>query len=477
MLLLHTKTRELTVEIQFIGGAQTVTGSQHLLHINGKKILLECGLFQGRRSETYEKNKNFVFNPAEIDILLLSHAHIDHSGNIPNLVRNGFRGSIYTTAATVDLCQIMLRDSAYLQEKDIEWVNKKRKKKGEPPIEALYYSEDVEEAMTHFVGVQYNKQLEIAPGVIATFRDAGHILGSSGIQLEIEENGKKIRFGFSGDIGRPDAPVIRSPDVLRDLDCLIMESTYGNRHHTVRDEVEEELASTVREVIEDGGKIIIPAFAVGRTQTVVYMLHKLFDQNRIPAIPIYVDSPLAVNATQVFRSHHECLDRETQRIFLEDGDDPFGFERLKYIKKVDESKELNETKGPMIIISASGMAEGGRILHHLRNNIGNPKNLILFVGYAAQHTLARRIMDGNEEIKIFGETFRVQSKVKIMDYFSGHADQTELLDYLKFCPQETLKNLFLVHGEEDQANPFKEKLIERGYKNVHFPSSGNIFTI
>ena len=466
------------MQIEFIGGARTVTGSQHLLHINGKKILLECGLFQGRRSDTYDKNKNFKFNPAEIDVMILSHAHIDHSGNIPNLVSKGFDGLIYATAATVDLCQIMLRDSAHLQEKDIEWVNKKRAKKGEEPFEPLYILEDVEKAMKQFVGTQYDKTIDLFPGIRFTFQDAGHILGSAGVSIEIEETGnKKIHLGFSGDIGRPDSPVIKSPDVLRDLDVLIMESTYGNRLHSPAEEVEEDFASTIRQVINDGGKVIIPAFAVGRTQTIVYVLHKLFDQNRIPEIPIYVDSPMAVDATAVFRSHPECLDRETSRIFLEEGTDPFGFSRLKYIKKTEESKELNEKSGPMIIISASGMAEGGRILHHLANNIANPKNLILFVGYAAEHTLARRIMDGNEKVNIFGEEFEVKAKIKKMDYFSGHADQKELLDYIRLNPQDKLKNIFLVHGEEDMALPFREKLLQKGYKNVQFPASGEIINI
>jgi len=466
------------LKIEFIGGAQTVTGSQHLLHINGKKILLECGLFQGRRSETYDKNKNFKFNPAEIDVMILSHAHIDHSGNIPNLVSKGFNGLIYATSATVDLCQIMLRDSAHLQEKDIEYVNKKKKKKGETLIEPLYALEDVEKAMQQFVGVQYDRTIDLFPGIRFTFRDAGHILGSAGVHLEIEEsNGRKINFGFSGDIGRPDSPVIKSPDVLRDLDVLIMESTYGNRLHSPDEEVEEDFSSTITQIINEGGKVIIPAFAVGRTQTIVYMLHKLFDQNRIPEIPIYVDSPMAVDATAVFRSHPECLDRETGRIFLEEGTDPFGFGRLKYIKKTEESKELNDKKGPMIIISASGMAEGGRILHHLANNIGNPKNLILFVGYAAEHTLARRIMDGNEKVNIFGEEYEVRAKIKKMDYFSGHADQKELLDYLRLNQQNKLKNIFLVHGEEDMALPFREKLLQKGFKNVQFPASGEIINI
>ena len=464
------------MKIQFIGGARTVTGSQHLLSINGKNILLECGLFQGRRQDTYEKNKNFKFDPKEIDALILSHAHIDHSGNIPNLVKNGFDGPIYATAATVDLCEIMLRDSAYLQQRDVEWLNKKKKNQGS--VEALYSVEDVERSLNNFAAVDYNTQTEIFPGIISTFQDAGHILGSASILLEVEEEkGKKIRFGFSGDIGRPEMPIIRNPDLLRDLDILIMESTYGNRIHTHSDEVEEEVAKVVREVFDRRGKIIIPAFAVGRTQVLVYVLHKLFDQNRIPEIPIYVDSPLAVNATKVFREHPECFDRETNRIFLESGEDPFGFGRLKYISTVEQSKELNDLIDPMIIISASGMAEGGRILHHLANNIGNPKNLVLFVGYAAEHTLARKIMDGMKKVNILGEEHSVKCQIKTMDYFSGHADQNELIDYLRLNPTKKLKNIFLVHGEEDQALPLKEKILQKGYKNANFPIPEEKFII
>jgi metallo-beta-lactamase family protein len=463
------------LKIQFIGGARTVTGSQHLLTINGKKILLECGLFQGRRKDTYEKNKNFRFDPKEIDALILSHAHIDHSGNIPNLVKNGFDGPIYATPATVDLCDIMLKDSAYLQEKDIEWLRKKRKSL--ESAEALYSTEDVERSLKNFTGVEYNSATEIFPGITATFQDAGHILGSASILLEIEEEKKKLRFGFSGDIGRHEMPIISDPDYLRDLDVLIMESTYGNRLHTHSDEVEEEVAKVVREMFDRKGKIIIPAFAVGRTQLLVYVLHKLFDQNRIPEIPIYVDSPLALNATNVFRAHPECFDRETNRVFLEGGKDPFGFGRLKYISTVEQSKELNDINEPMIIISASGMAEGGRILHHLANNIGNPKNLILFVGYAAEHTLARKIMDGMKNVNILGEEYAVKAQIKTMDYFSAHADQNELIDYLRLNPVIKLKNIFLVHGEEEQALPLKEKILQKGYKNVDFPLMEEKFVI
>jgi metallo-beta-lactamase family protein len=464
------------LEIQFIGAARTVTGSQHLLSINGKKILLDSGLFQGRRKDTYEKNKLFKFDPKEVDALILSHAHIDHSGNIPHLVKDGFNGPIYATSATKDLCKIMLEDSAHIQQRDIEWLNKKKKKA--IPEEPLYSIEDVEEAIQKFIPVDYNSATEIFPGIVAYFQDAGHILGSAGILLEIEEEGnKKIRFGFSGDIGRPDMPIIRNPDYLRELDVLIMESTYGNRLHSYSEEVEEELANVVREVFDRRGKIIIPSFAVGRTQLLVYVLHKLFNQNRIPEVPIYVDSPLAVKATAVFKDHPECYDRETTRVFLESGDDPFGFGRLKYITTVDQSKELNDIHDPMIIISASGMAEGGRVLHHLANNISNSKNLILFVGYAAEHTLARKIMEGMNKVNILGEEYTVRSKIKSMDYFSAHADQKELIEYLKLNDKKRLENIFLVHGEEKQSLPFREKLLQKGFKNVEYPSSGEKFVM
>ncbi len=465
------------MKIQFIGAAQTVTGSQHLLQINGKKILLDCGLYQGRRKEAFEKNRHFKLNPEEIDVMLLSHAHIDHSGNIPSLIKNGFKGHIYTTAATVDLCNIMLRDSAYLQERDVKWVNKKRAKENKVLFEPLYNEEDVENAMRHFIGVQYDRGVEVAPGVTATFLDAGHILGSSSIRLEINENGKKFNFGFTGDLGRDEMPILRDPNRLRDLDVILMESTYGNRLHDVSGQIEEKLATTVREVAQRKGKIIIPAFAVGRTQLIVYMLHKLWEEGRIPQMPIYVDSPLAVRATEVFRHHPECFDRETNRVFLQGHEDPFGFNRLEYITDVEDSKTLNDKVGPYIIISASGMAEGGRILHHLKNNIENPLNLILFVGYAAEYTLARKIMNGDDEVSILGGKYKVKCHVKKMDYFSAHADQKELIEYLKYNPSEKLKEIFLVHGEEEQALPLKEKLEERGYKNVHFPEPGQIFEV
>lgn len=467
------------MKIEFFGGARTVTGSQHLLTINGTRILLECGMFQGRRSETYERNQNFAYDPESVDILLLSHSHIDHSGNIPNLVKKGYKGRIFATGPTVDLCQIMLRDSAYIQEKDIEWVNKKRRRNGEPPIFPLYTVRDAESTIEKFVGLEYSTEYEFNPGIKVTYRDAGHILGSAGILLEFQEKGKSepVRLGFTGDLGRRDIPVLKDPDYLRDLDILIMESTYGNRTHAVVEDVEERLAELIRQVSRTGGKIIIPAFAVGRTQLIVYMLHKLFDQNRIPDIPVFVDSPMAVNATEVFRRHPECLDREAHRIFLQSNSDPFGYSRLAYIRNVEQSKELNKLNYPHIIISASGMAEGGRILHHLRNNISNPKNVVLLVGYAARETLARKLMDGEKSVKIFGEEHSVRCQVIRMDDFSAHADRRGLLDFVKTQSPQKLRHIFLVHGEQEQALPLRDAIRSQGFPNVYFPDSGESFEI
>jgi metallo-beta-lactamase family protein len=465
------------MKIQFFGGAQTVTGSQHLLSVNGKRILLECGMFQGKRQESYEKNSKFLHDVTKIDTVLLSHAHIDHSGNIPSLVKNGYGGQIYATNATVDLCKIMLRDTAHLQEKDIEWLKKTRLSKREKLPEPLYTISDVERALASFVGVNYDEVVKVAAGISATFLDAGHILGSAGILLEINDNGRKLRLGFSGDIGRSAMPILRDPNLLFDLDALIMESTYGNKLHSPQENIEEELANTVNEIVFAGGKIIVPSFAVGRTQLLVYMLHKLFNQNRIPDLPIFVDSPLAREATEIFRSHPECFDRETFRVFIDNHEDPFGFYRLKYVGDVEESKRLNDLRTPAIIISASGMAEGGRILHHLRNNIDNPRNLILLVGYAAKDTLARKLMDGDKVVHILGEERQVRCQVKTMDHFSAHADKKGLLDYARSTKPEKLKNIFLVHGEPEESLPFRDMLKSCGYLSVEYPAQGDTYEI
>jgi len=465
------------MNIKFSGSVQSVTGSQHLISVNGKNILLDCGLAQGKRKDAFEINKNFPFDTSKIDALILSHAHLDHSCNIPHLVKSGFKGHIYSTSATLDLCQLMLRDSAFLQEKDVKFVNKKRHKQNKNLFEPLYAIDDVETAMQNFIGLQYNRKIELFPGINLTFMDAGHILGSAGILLEINEKGENIRFGFSGDIGRPEMPIISDPSPLPDLDVLIMESTYGGRLHPVNTHVEEETASVINQVIQRNGKIIIPAFAVGRTQLLVYELHKLFDQNKFPVFPIYVDSPLAVNVTEVYRTHPECFDRDTYLQFLNNHEDPFGFNRLTYIRDVNESKKLNDLNEPCMIISASGMAEGGRILHHLANNIENPNNLILFAGYAAKETLARKIMDGAEEVNILGSPYKVKAQIKSMDYFSAHADQKGLVDYAMASVPDKSKNIFVVHGESEESLPLIAKLNEKGFTNVHYPKSGETVDI
>lgn len=465
------------MKITFHGGAQTVTGSMHLLEVNGHRVLIECGMFQGRRMESYEKNTNFPFDPSSIDAVVLTHAHIDHSGNLPGLVKRGFTGSIYATPPTVDLCDIMLRDSAYLQAKDLEWVNKIRKKQGQEPLVAMYEMRDAEKAIEQFVGVDYDKEVTIAPGVTVRFLDGGHILGSASIHAQLEEKGRTIAMTYAGDIGRINTPVIHDPNLPRDQDYLVMESTYGDRVHGASEDRESELADAVNEAAGSGGRLIIPAFAIGRTQELVYYLHKLYNQNRIPDIPVYVDSPMACEATDVFRRHPECFDRETMRVFTSHGEDPFEFARLKYVREVSESKALNALSFPHIIISASGMAEGGRVLHHLRNGIGDRKTTILFVGYAVKETLARRIMDGQKEVKIFGEPFEVRAKVRTLSTFSAHADRRDLLDYVKYCSPDRLRRIFLVHGDAEQALPLRDGLRSKGYHSVDYPAPGESFEL
>lgn len=465
------------MKIKFCGAVRTVTGSQVIVSVNGRNVLIDCGMFQGRRQETYDRNKNFLYDPSTIHLVLLSHSHVDHSGNIPNLVKKGFSGSIYATGATVDLCKIMLKDSAYLQQKDIEWVNIIRARKNEPPVEPLYTIEDVEACLDLFVGLEFDREFTIGQGMSAHFRDAGHILGSASVVIEAQEQGVNKKVGYTGDIGRPNMPLTNDPNQMRDLDCLIMETTYGNRLHSPFANVEEELVQLITETAKSGGKILIPSFAVGRTQLLVYLLHKLYDENRIPDIPIYVDSPMALKATEVFKHHLKELDRETQRIFINNHTDPFEFGRLKYVESVEDSKKLNHLSYPHIIISASGMAEGGRILHHLSNSIDNHRTVVLFIGYAAEHTLARKMMDGEKKVKIFGEEHKVKCRIVSMDSFSAHADRRDLLQYVSLNDPSRLKNIFLIHGELDQMESFRNALRSKGYLNVHIPTEAEVFEV
>lgn len=465
------------MEIQFIGAAQTVTGSMHLVKANGHTFLLDSGLYQGKRKEAFELNRNFdLFDPAEIEFIILSHAHIDHAGNLPSLVRRGFTGNIYSTFATMDLCSVMLLDSAHIQEKDVEFVNKKRKKQGKNLFEILYDENDVHQTMSQFVGVNYHRKFEIVDGISVTFFDAGHILGSAVVYLSINEFGKKIQFGYSGDLGRRDMPIIKDPEKIPDVDFFMSESTYGGRFHDSPTNSEKRLAEIITKAYNQSGKIIIPAFSVGRTQELVYAINKIFREKKAPKLPVYVDSPLSVNATNIFRQHHECFDNEIAQ-FMTQNDDPFGFNELQYISEVSDSKRLNESRKPGIIISSSGMCEAGRILHHLLNNIENPNNIILMVGYAAENTLGRKLIEGEKLVKIFGEERQVNAQIIVMNSFSAHADSNELMEYVTQFDRSRLQNIFLVHGDKDQQEKYKARLLDAGFPKVTIPERGDCFVL
>jgi metallo-beta-lactamase family protein len=464
------------VNVQFWGAARTVTGSMHLLTINGARMLLECGLYQGKRKESFERNCTLPFDPNGVDVMVLSHAHIDHSGNIPNLVKNGYTGPIYCTFATRDLCATMLRDSGHIQEMDVKYVNKKRARKGEPPIEPIYTQEDAIQCLGQFVSLGYARAFPILPGVHLTFLDAGHILGSSIVMLDIEANNAAgpHRLIFSGDLGRPDKPILEDPTLVKGCDTLITESTYGNRLHPDAADTKTELKRVVLETARRGGKVIIPAFAVGRTQELVYDLHQLIAASEIPELPVFVDSPLAIDATSVFRLHPECYDDEVENFMHETGArDPFGFGRLQYTRQVEQSKALNDLQGPAIIISASGMAEAGRIQHHLKNNIENPRNTILFVGWQAPNTLGRYIVEKHETVKIFGERHPLRAQVEVINGFSAHADRDELLAWVRAMDKRPTK-AFVVHGEPEPAQALADGLRELGIAETVVPDRGEV---
>jgi len=463
------------VNVQFWGAARTVTGSMHLLNINGARVLLDCGLFQGKRQESFQRNRQLPFDPASVDMLILSHAHIDHSGNIPNLVKNGFTGSIYCTFATRDLCSAMLRDSGHIQESDAEYVNKKRARKGEPPIEPIYTQADAVQSLGQFLSLGYGRALQILPGVRLTFLDAGHILGSAIVVLDIESDTSTSpqRLVFSGDLGRPDKPILEDPTILDGCDTLIIESTYGNRLHPEVHETKSELKRVVEETAQRGGKLVIPAFAVGRTQELVYDLHQLVSASEIPELPVFVDSPLAIDVTSVFRLHPECYDAEVEDFLVESGArDPFGFSRLQYTRSVEQSKAINNMTEPAIIISASGMAEAGRIQHHLKNNIQDPRNTILIVGWQAPNTLGRYIVERHDTVKIFGESYALRAQVEVINGFSAHADRTELLSWVQAMNRRPQK-AFVVHGEPESAQSMADGLAQIGIAETYVPEHGD----
>lgn len=444
------------MKIHFLGATRTTTGSMYLLEVNQQRILLECGLYQGRREESIDRNRRFPFDPRSIDTVILSHAHIDHCGNLPNLCRQGFKGNIYCTFATRDLAGIMLEDSAQIQIADALFVSKQRAKKGLPPVEPLYTATEAEMAIRQFVTMGYDRTLSIGDGISLTFSDAGHILGSAQVVLDIREDGKRYRYLFSGDVGRGNDAILRDPVPVDGVDYLQIESTYGAREHSDRAHSEADMLAAVNVTLSGGGKVIIPAFAVGRTQQMVYALNQLHQAGTLARVPIYVDSPLSVNATEVYRLHPECFNDRIYQ-FLRERANPFGMEQLTYIRELAHSKKLNELEEPAIIISASGMCEAGRVRHHLKNHIGNPRNLVLFIGYCAEHTLGAQIRSGQNPVNIFGEPHAVRAKIVAFDSFSGHADRSELIRYVQNTGGD-IKKIAVIHGEEQSSLAFAETL-------------------
>jgi metallo-beta-lactamase family protein len=474
------------MKLHFYGAARTVTGSQFLLEVNGKRLLVDCGMYQGKRAESYARNRSFAYDPQSVDAVLLTHAHIDHSGNLPNLVKNGYRGPVYTTSATCDLAGLMLRDSGHIQEADAEFVNKKRAERGEPPVEPLYTLEDAEKAAELLTPMEYGQAFEPVDGVTVRLVDAGHVLGSASAWMEVEEHVgggrasagglQKKRLWFSGDIGRRNMPILRDPVLPKDVDYLVMESTYGDKIHADPQEAIEEFYQVTMQTIHKRGKVIVPAFAVGRTQELVYALNQFVTDNRMPEIPVYVDSPLAVNASDIFRRHLECYDEETREFIAEHHHPALEFPRLTYIRTVEESKRLNNMEGPMIIISASGMAETGRILHHLKNNIEDPKNMILIVSWQAPDTLGRRLADRAQKVRIFGEEYVRRAGVATIGGLSGHAGQDLLVEYAN-ASRGSLKHVFLVHGEPKSAEALQERLKQTGLRQFSYPQQNEMVEI
>lgn len=462
----------MAVKCFSLGAAKEVTGSKHIFQIDDRMFMVDCGSFQGKRKESDEKNRNFSINTDLLESVILTHGHLDHCGLLPLLSKRGYTGNIYATPATRDIANLVMMDSARIQAHDAEFLAKQAAKKGEKFYwKPLYDETDCVKAANQIVSLSYNRKMYIAPDVQLEFYDAGHILGSAFANITINPNPKnpenELRLLYTGDIGRNCKPIIRNPAVnMPSPDYIFLESTYGNKLHDNHEFAMHELERIVREACAKKGKIIIPSFAIERAQELVYYLHLLTDQKKIPAIPIYVDSPMASNATSVFRVHPECYDDSVNEAFLKHHKNPFGFNSLTFTTNVEDSKELNKKEGPMIIISADGMCEAGRVLYHLANGISDPKNTIMIVGYMAENTLGRRIFDGQKEVKILGDMYEVKAKVERCNGFSAHADYTEMIEWLKNIDTKRLKKIFLIHGEEEQQTGFKNHLAEAGFPNV-----------
>jgi metallo-beta-lactamase family protein len=479
------------MKIEFWGAAQTVTGSMHLIHFNGQRILLDCGMYQGKRKEAFLRNRELPFDASSIDIVILSHAHIDHSGNLPSLVNGGFSGPIYCTSATRDLSSILLLDSAKIQESDIKYVNKKRIRDGQTPFEPLYLVEDAVRTLTQFRTVAFYDRFSPLPGLTVQFHVAGHMLGAATVELnfdrtlEIQENSQPnlpaaTRLVFSGDIGRPNVPILKDPVTVEGADYVIMEATYGNRLHETQVDAHDILLDAMLEVKRTRGRLIIPAFSVGRTQEIVYRLHKMSVTGELPSMQVFVDSPLAVEATDIYRAHADCFDEEMRRAILDDEvNNPLIFEGLKYIRRVEDSKAINDYSDPCVIISASGMCEGGRVLHHLKNNIEKPNTIIMFAGYQAPDTLGRMILDqSRQEIKIYGEAYKPKAQIRKLEGCSGHGDQGEILRWaLETASKGNLKRIALVHCELEPASEFRRLLHQNGIPDVIIPSRGETWQL
>jgi len=461
----------VNAEIFSHGAAEEVTGSKHFLQADDSLVMVDCGAYQGHRAEADEKNRNWGFDAGTVTGTILTHAHYDHCGLLPILPKKGFSGNVYATPATRDLANLIMMDSAHIQAKDIEYLKKKAAKNGNKITrQPLYTERDVLSCLDQFITVSYHRPFYIADGISAQFYDAGHILGSAITVFDVNTNGTKLRVAFSGDLGRKNLPILRDPEPIPPVDYLVMESTYGNRLHDPFETAKDKLAEVIRRTVKRGGKVIVPAFAVERTQELVYVLHLLYDEGKIPKVPVFVDSPMATNATAIFRVHQECYDEQTRQAFIDHHKNPFGFNELTYVINTEASKKLNKRKGPAIIISASGMAESGRILHHLKNNIEDPRTTILVVGFMAQHTLGRRIVEQQPNVKIFGRPFQLKAEVAVLNTFSAHADYNDILEYVGRLDKDRLKQIFLVHGEHEAQSSLKRVLEERGYSTavVHY---------
>jgi metallo-beta-lactamase family protein len=463
------------IELEFIGAARAVTGSKHIVRTSRATVLLDCGLFQGRRRESNEQNRALHVPVDDLDAVVLSHAHIDHAGLLPMLYKKGFRGPVYATPATRDLCTPMLLDAAMIQEADARHIQKLIERDGldMEPVEPLYSHEDVTGLLSQIVGLPYRRAHEIAPGVVLKLLDAGHVLGSSIVVLDIEDDGTRTRLAYAVDLGRKGLPILREPEIPGGIQCLISESTYGDRLHSPIEEVDDALAAVVNRTVKRGGKILIPAFALERAQEVVYALKRLRAAQKVPTVPVYVDSPLTVKLTDVFKMHPECYDKKTYARLV-GGDPPFEFDGLHYVSDKEESKAIAAQPGPCIIIAASGMCEAGRILHHLREGVEDQRNTILIVGFQAQHTLGRRIVEHHREVKVFGVMRRLAAEVAVLNGFSAHADQNELVAFAEAVrAQGKLRQVILVHGEPPAQAALTSKLAEQGFPTVIAPAPGD----